>query len=376
MLPFRLLSPWRVVLGLLMVLLACASHAQSVGEFDIRPVRPLTDVQLDRLRTFVTQNTQAAAYSQRLAEEAEPVLGSYPSPIEVIHYEGLVNTDPRRVETVKHLREMDDVALLLRYWQVAGDPRAQEALLAYLESWASTYVPTGNDVNENKFFPLFVAWAQFREDAETEAQAKIDAWMTDIAERHAKQVNNASSYTNRFNKSVRMLMVIGLALDRQEWRDLSMESAKHFIRGGLRADGTSYDLEHRDSLTYHKSALKPMVEIALLLPPEDGLNLYRWENQDGGSVEKSVEYMLPYVKGEKIHAEWVHTQVQIDRDRAAAGLEKYQPGRAYEPKNAADLFDLVAGLEPEFIPLARQLSDQPEAPYPSWNLFLASALEH
>jgi len=346
-----------------------------VGEFNIRSVRPLTDTQVDDVREFVAADAEAAEFAKAIAERARPFLGAEPDPIAVIHYEGLVNTDPRRIETVEHLREMDAAALLTRYWQVSGNSQAKATVMRFIEAWASTYLPTGNDVNENKFFPLFVAYSHFRDDFDAEARAMIDTWMTDIAERHAKRVEQATRFTNRFNKSVRMLTVIGMALDRPEWVELALDKAKLFVSESLRADGTSYDLEHRDSLGYHGSSLKPIIEIALLRGMEAGKELYYWENEDGGSVAKSVAYVLPYARGEKVHKEWVNTKVQLDRERAAAGLAYYQPGKPYDPKNARELMDLASGFQPELIPLVRELSEDSEARFPTWNSFLAAALE-
>ncbi|MEO0587830.1 MAG: hypothetical protein AAF078_09335, partial [Planctomycetota bacterium] len=134
-----------------------------VGEFDIPDVLPLTEAQVVALRGEVTRDASAAGLAAEVAREAEAILPAEPTPLRVIHYEGLVNTDPRRIATVERLRQMGDVAWLVRHWQASGDPRCVEALTAIVVAWVDTYEIDGNDVNENKLFPMLVAYEALRD---------------------------------------------------------------------------------------------------------------------------------------------------------------------------------------------------------------------
>jgi len=68
------------------------------------------------------------------------------------------------IETVEHLKDMDDAALLLEVWQATGDPAAARRCREYVRAWAGVYKPTGNDVNEAKLMPLFTAYEAMRGD--------------------------------------------------------------------------------------------------------------------------------------------------------------------------------------------------------------------
>ncbi|MFW5846132.1 MAG: hypothetical protein ACOCXJ_07890, partial [Planctomycetota bacterium] len=179
---------------ILTILLFLCMHTLSaaVGEFGIRSVVPMTEAQMQSLREIVSEHPEAKALVADITAEAHALLDAEPQPLAVIHYEGLVNTDPKRIATVAKLREMDDVALLLRYWQATGDERAAEALMRFITAWASTYEPTGNDVNENKFVPLFVAYLALRDRFPADNQELVDAWIEDMGTRHARAVKRSN----------------------------------------------------------------------------------------------------------------------------------------------------------------------------------------
>lgn len=111
---------------------------------------------------------------------------------------------------------------------------------------------------------------------------------------------------------------IATVANRQEWVDLAHQGAKRFVTESLRPDGSSHDFEYRDTLTYHASALRPPIELAMITD-DKGRELYTWESPEGGSLKKSVDFVVPYAMGEKTHKEWVNSKVDLDRRRAEAG---------------------------------------------------------
>lgn len=38
-----------------------------------------------------------------------------------------------------------------------------------------------------------------------------------------------------------------------------------------------------------------------------GMNIYHWEGDQGGSLEKSVDYVVPYALGKKTREEWANS---------------------------------------------------------------------
>ncbi len=353
-----------------------------VGEFSIPDVSPLDEGQLARLRKLVKSDTEAAALAKSVQLHAVPLIGIAPRPIAVIQYEGLVNTDPRRIETVAHLNQMSEIAVLVRYWQATGDEDAAKTLRRLVAAWSETYEPTGNDVNENKFYPLLVAYHALRESFGESQRQRVDAWVQRIGQLHEKHVATSDHLTNRYSKSVRLLAMAGQILDRDDWIDSAKEGVKRFVRKSLYADGSSRDLNHRDSLTYHGSSLKPPMELAMLAGAE-GVALYSWTSPAGGSLKKSVDFLVPYAMGEKTHAEWVHTKVDLDRRRAAAGIEKYRTGRLYEPTDALGVMEYASYFDPDLIRVVRHLVNGPAMDdgaaadrFPTWRTLVNAAASH
>lgn len=370
-------SPTRlpVLLSLALVLLACPSLStagKGVGEVDIPKVIPLNPEQLQRMRALVRSDPEAAALAAEMREAAEPHLLTEPRPLVVIHYEGLVNTDPKRLATVKNLADMRYAGYLYRHWQASGDRGAERALRRHILAWADTYQVTGNDVNENKFHPLLCAYASLRDTFFPDERERVDAWVEALAREHVREVENPTrkDLTNRYTKRVRLAATLGLILNREEWIDAAIEGTRRFIRESLRADGSSWDLEHRDSLTYHISALRNPIDIAIVLNDRD---LYTWESKAGGSLKKSVDFVVPYATGEKEHEEWVNSKVDLDRRRAEAGLEKYRPGRIFEPKRALSLLEKAAYFDPSLMEIVRDLSDSEAERFPTWQTLVNAA---
>jgi hypothetical protein len=294
--------------------------------------------------------------------------------LRVIHYDGLVNTDPRRIETVKHLADMDDVAALVEWWQASGDDRAAAQGVKHLVAWARTYEPTGNDVNENKLVPLIVAAGAWRDRLGDDDRAAVESWLLDLAQKHREAGRNANDkLTNRHAKRLNLIALLANVLNKPEWIAEVRGEYATFIESALYADGTSADLQRRDTLTYHCSVLRSLMELAMQL--SDGrTDLYRLTGASGGSVQKSVEYVIPYADGSKTREEWKNSKVDLDRRRAEAGLEKYQPGRLFDPTDARAMLEQASYYDPDLLPLVARLSKVESTSFPSWRTVIFAAM--
>ncbi len=360
-----------IVLSMSLLSFAATAVAE-VGDFSIPAVNPLNVAQLEALRELVEVDPEAGAIAQEIKQQALPLLDAQPQPLEVIHYEGLVHTDPRRIATVAKLKQMSDVAWLVRYWQVSADERAASTLRRFILAWTGAYKLTGNDVNENKFRPLLVAYHALRDGFDPEQRKQIDAWVERLGELHAEAVQTSRHFTNRYGKHIRLTALAGMILDRQEWVDLAHQGVKRFVTESLRPDGSSHDFEYRDTLTYHTSALRPPIELAMITD-DKGRELYTWESPEGGSLKKSVDFVVPYAMGEKTHKEWVNSKVDLDRRRAEAGLEKYQPGRVFDPKYALRVMEEASFFDPPLIKAVHHLHDSDAKRFPTWQTLVNAA---
>jgi predicted transcriptional regulator len=347
-------------------------HAKpgGVGEFHIPAVVPLTEAQRQRLAEQIEAEPRAAVLALTQVEAARRVLDREPQPLEVIHYEGLLNTDFKRIETVAKLDQMADAAMVLRAWQVSGEPAFAAYLQELIVAWADTYQPTGNDVNENKLYPLLVAYLALRDKFDPDTQQRVDAWVREIGQGHLDQAKKSNHLTNRYTKSLRLVAITGRILGESSWVDTARDGAQRFISQSLYADGRSKDLEHRDSLGYHMSALRPLVQLSIVLDGADDEALYYWQSPSGSSIERSVLFVVPYASGEKQREEWTDTKVGLDRRRAEAGLEKYEAGRLFEPKDAVKLLSEAVFYEPQLLPLLAELTGAEDTDLPTFEVMV------
>jgi len=360
-------------LGLMLPLLPASFAGVEIGEFELPEVIPLSRDALRELRELAKSDPEAAAVAQEIAERARPHLGEPATPLKAIHYEGLVNSDPRRVATVAKLKQTGEAGHLLRSWQATGDAEAAETLQAWTSAWFETYEVTGNDVNENKLFPLLAAYWYLRDGFPSSRRAGLDAFVRRLGERHAEAARRSTRLTNRYTKSARLVAICGMILEREDWLELAYEGVKRFVSESLYGDGSSRDLRRRDTLTYHSSALRPPIQLAMLLGDE-GRELYFWENDDGGSLARSVRYVYPYAMGEKRREEWRRSKADLDRRRAEAGLDSYRPGSLYDPRKALELMEQASFFDPGLMRAVRRLSESEAKRFPTWQTLLNAAV--
>ncbi|NJK90666.1 MAG: hypothetical protein HC904_01825 [Blastochloris sp.] len=362
------------LLVLALVLLYSAAWAK-VGDLEIREILPLQAEQRVKLVGLVQEDAEARELFELRKAAVTGLLEKEPRPLKVIHYEGLVNTDPRRLETVQHLQDMDDLAALFEVWQVTGEERLAERCRRYILAWTGSYIPTGNDVNENKLSPVLVAWLGLKEGFSKEDAERIRTWMEEMGGKHAPVVREKQGeLTNRYTKSLRLLYLLGEGAGREEWKELAFVGFQRFVTESLRAEGGSADLERRDTLTYHCSGLRPLLSLALLAPK--GEAWFGWESPQGGSVKKSVEYVIPYAQGTKTRKEWVNSVVELDRKRAAAGLEEYRIGRLFEPVQALPMLEEASRFDQELVELVLKLQGGKVRRFGSWRMVLNEVMRN
>ncbi len=212
----------------------------------------------------------------------------------------------------------------------------------HVTAWAAVYTPTGNDVNENKLLPLFVACEGLRSTFSPAHREQVDDWIARLGDLHAEAVRSSKHYTNRYAKHVRLLALFGRILDRDDWRQTAKRGFENLVTNGLRADGPA---------------------------------LYNWTSPSGSSLRKSVDYVVPYANGTNTREEWRHTKVDLDRRRAAAGLKTYLPGRLFNPAQALELLIDASLFDPTLKPLVQKLSnDSLPGRYANWTPLINSVL--
>jgi hypothetical protein len=310
------------------------------------------------LRVLVKENAQVRAMYDSINELAILALAHKSNAPTRLFYEGMLPTHPDRVATEESLLEMDMLVNLI--YAFYGDPAEKYGTKAkqFVLEWTNRYIPTGNPINENKLTAIFWAYHIFNDSFTATEQHQVEEWMKTIA---YKELAREKTPNNNWEaKRLKIIAAIGSILGLEDLSTYAIEGFKKYIESAYYADGTSNDLRERDALRYHVSGLIPTVTVFVNgLAFDSGYDLYRYTSPSGSSIERSVDYVIPYATGELQRAEWTNSKAAIDRKRAEAGLAEYQPGILYDPSHAIlllewvgyfrkDVFALFGGQSPTY----------------------------
>ena len=297
------------------------------------------------LREVIAGNSRAAMLYDSVANLAHQHLSDAPRPLERLYYEGLLNNNPDRIDTRKSLEDMDKVIDFIYASYGRSQDTLTQKIRQFVLAWASTYQPTGNPINENKFVALFWGYYLFQSHFSEDERALVNRWMIDMAE---QEMNREHTPNNNWqSKRYKIIGIVGCITGNDSLTAFAQAGLQEYINTAYFPDGTSADLKQRDALHYHISGLKPLISISVNLTKFDpAFDCFHYTAPSGASVQKSVEYMVPYALGEQKREEWANSTVALDKERAEAGLDKYQPGTLFNPKKAITTFEWASYYQP------------------------------
>nr|WP_262895536.1 alginate lyase family protein [Galbibacter mesophilus] len=264
----------------------------------------------------------------------------------IITYEGLLETDPDRIKSIESLLDANKTVDLIYAEYGSNKTVYSDKIKEIVLAWANTYKASGNPINENKLTPLFWGYALHKSKFSSEEKAIVTTWMQSIAK---KQVNRKSTPNNNWqSKRLKIIGIIGCVINDESLKLFALEGIKEYISSAYFPDGTSNDLKTRDAMHYHSSGIEPLLDMFINLQKFDQrFNQYSYEDEEGTSIEKAINFMKPYLAGERKHREWVNTTVELDKQKAKAGLEEYKTGKLYDPKDAIPMLNWAVYYQPE-----------------------------
>ena len=98
----------------------------------------LSQEERERFTRLVQENPEVAALYDSIKIKADQFLNDAPAPLEKLYYEGLLDTDPRRVKTVKCLQDVNKVVYFI-YASYADDSQCYgNKAASVVSAWAET----------------------------------------------------------------------------------------------------------------------------------------------------------------------------------------------------------------------------------------------
>lgn len=280
---------------------------------------------------------------------AQKALTEQSDPIQTISTEGKLKGDPVKTATQASIRDFNKIyALAVRY----RDTKQQQYLDKYIEfmlAWARINQPGGNPINDTNLDPVIEAYQLINQAIPSDANKEILKWLkaTAIAEIEStpKNQNKGTAFNNWNSHRLKIIGEIGFATGDNKFQQFAIENLKKQLAVNLLPDGSSIDFKLRDALHYHVYDLEPLLTLSIAIKRATGQDFYNYQSETGSSLKKSVQWLVPFLTGEKKHEEFVYSTVAFDQKRANNGEAGYQKGTLFNPLNglrtlaAAGYFD-------------------------------------
>lgn len=278
-----------------------------------------------------------------------------------VHREGMLHPS----ETIRVA--WHDVVLMRRaalIWRADGDAAQLLVARRLLLAWADTYRPNLNPIDESEFDMLVDTFAVLKDNLSPADRQRISAWLNrwgwayvssiarDARPNHTIWINNWQSHR------IKLVTIIAAATADER---LFAEARRLFrlqITANIRPNGETLDFFQRDALHYVVYDLNPLLRAALTARRFNGEDWYDWQTRRHVSLARAVAWLAPYASGRVRHEEFVHSQVDFDAQRAAAGVEGFKG--SVDVRHAAETYWLASRFNAALEPLARSLGPAPD----------------
>ena len=345
-------------LPILGLLLGCGLLRLHAGPASLLPDEIL------QLRALVATNAAAAKQFSGVHRLAEVALGAAPNPVEKVVTEGHLANDPLKIRTEAALADMGKIESLAWTWAVTDDPRYSDQARLFILAWAKVNRPDGDAINETQFAPLIVGYDLVRGTFSEADRRQIDDWLRTKA---SVLWNDRRGLTdNWFSHRLKVVGLIGWTIDDQTLIAKAVDGFHRQINRNFKPDGASTDFYKRDALHYHLYTVEPLLTLARTAE-RGGQKFFDYPATNGATLQRGVEFVVPFANGTKTHMEFVKSQVAFDLKRAQNGQGEYQ-AHVWKPHAAIGMFSEAAWFRPEYGALAAKLAGHPGETFFNWQM--------
>ncbi len=339
----------------------------------------MTKSEIKALRKDIDTNTTSpSTYKkvyQSLFNTAQKAFTQDPNPIEKIQSQGLLEGNPAKTASLKAVEDAGKVYALALVYRLYGDKTYLDKATTFLLAWSNINKATGDPINETKLEDMITGYDLVRSELSAENRKTIDDWMDSIAE---AQLNSASAKPgrgtaiNNWNSHrIKIITLIAFTLHTKKYDDVIGTELEKQLAINLNADGTTHDFVERDAFHYHTYDLEPLLTACITIYRATSKNYFDYETPKGASIKKCVDFMVPYMTGEKTHGEFVNSTVPFDQQRAKNHEKGYEAGTLFKPESGLYTLSLAAYFNPSYVAVIKQTMKNDVA-YFNWQLALNS----
>lgn len=227
----------------------------------------------------------------------------------------------------------------------------------FILEWTRKYKPSYNPIDEASFVLYLDAYGMIRNTFNDDYKQEIDNFIKNWAINYAEQIqlhkDSNGSWSNNWN-SYRIRFIVFSAFVTNDKNLIALSRKLYFqqISKNIDSDGITIDFKERDALHYVVFDLIPLVDSAILakLNNEDW---YTKESVSGSSLKKAIEWLIPYITGNKSHEEFKNTTVEFDKLRARYGMNDYSGN--FKSEKAGPLLWNASKLDQKYTNLAQKV---------------------
>nr|WP_294898209.1 alginate lyase family protein [uncultured Pedobacter sp.] len=350
---------------ILLSLFSLTTHAQylSMNKQEVKALKKLI-------------KKDAFVQSQYLAFKklADSSLSEKPAPVDTVFSEGRLANDPKKIRSLKSLKDVNRMYALVLSYKIEGKKVYLSKAKDFLLAWATLNKPMQNPINDTKFEVAFEAYDLIKNDLKKSDNETIKKWLSIMA---YKELNHPffsklkpGHQTSNWNSHrVKVIGMIAYAINDDSLKEFTISALPSQIGTNLYADGSGMDFKERDALHYQVYTLEPLVRLAIVVNRATAVDYYHYVSPIGSSIQKSMEFLVPYTTGEKTHEEFVNSKIAFDKKRAQNKESNFITGAFYQPSHGLDLFSMATYFEPEYLKIVRDL-EKKELLCPNWRVVM------
>lgn len=319
----------------------------------------LSNDEFARLKNLISSDTAAKAAFSRFQNSADKALNEAPNPIEEITSEGLLAGNPDKIKSLKAVEDGSKIYALALVYKIDNNKACLGKAAEYLLAWAKVNKSSGDPIDETKLEDFVAGYDMIRNDVTPEVRKTVDKWLLSIADgeinsEHA--VGTKGTAVNNWNSHrIKIIAMIVYTLHDNKYNKIVEQLLTRQIAINLYPDGSGYDFEERDALHYHVYTLEPLLTAATAIYRATGKDYFNYESEKGSSIKKSIDFLVPYITGEKTHGEFMNSRVGFDRARAKNNEKGYQPGTKFKPLTGVHVLEQASFFTNQYLPVIQQV---------------------
>jgi len=322
-----------------------------------------------RLAALVESDREANIIFKEIKAQADKALFLGPNPVDTIFYEGLIEADPRRIHSMECLKDAPRAEDLAWTFMVTREKKYADKAREIILAWSKKHMPVGNPISEKELIPMITAYGLLINHFSDDEKKGVEKWLHYMAGLQMK----GEKQNNWQAKRLWLVGFIGFIMEEQQYLDYVQEGYEKYVDIAFYGDGRTNDFIQRDALHYHASGLWPLIDLAIAAD-RNGIDLESYQNPEGGSLRRCIDFMVQYSNGEKQHAEFVNSKVEFDRIRSEAGQKEYATGSIFDGMRAARTFEYYSYFNDSYLPLAFQIKASEAERFTTWNTVINHVL--